>query len=82
MGELALGQNLFVAFMSWNGFNFEDSIIISENVVKENKLTSIHIEELICVARALKLGPEEITSDIPNINNTALTKLDECGIYI
>lgn len=80
LGELALGQNLFVAFMSWNGFNFEDSIIISENVVKENKLTSIHIEELICVARDLKLGPEEITSDIPNINNTALTKLDECGI--
>lgn len=80
LGELALGQNLFVAFMSWNGFNFEDSIIISENVVKENKLTSIHIEELICIARDLKLGPEEITSDIPNINNTALTKLDECGI--
>lgn len=80
LGELALGQNLFIAFMSWNGFNFEDSIIISENVVKENKLTSIHIEELICVARDLKLGPEEITSDIPNINNTALTKLDECGI--
>lgn len=80
LGELALGQNLFVAFMSWNGFNFEDSIILSENVIKENKLTSIHIEELICIARDLKLGPEEITSDIPNINNTALTKLDECGI--
>lgn len=80
LGELALGQNLFVAFMAWNGFNFEDSIIISENVIKENKLTSIHIEELICIARDLKLGPEEITSDIPNINNTALIKLDECGI--
>lgn len=80
LGELALGQNLFVAFMAWNGFNFEDSIIISENVVKENKLTSIHIEELICIARDLKLGPEEITSDIPNISNSALMKLDECGI--
>lgn len=80
LGELALGQNLFVAFMPWHGFNFEDSIIISENVVKENKLTSIHIEELICIARDLKLGPEEITSDIPNINNIALTKLDDCGI--
>ncbi len=80
LGDLALGQNLLVAFMSWNGFNFEDSIIISENVVKENKLTSIHIEELICIARDLKLGPEEITSDIPNISTSSLAKLDECGI--
>lgn len=80
LGELALGQNLLVAFMPWNGYNFEDSIIISENVVKKNILTSIHIEELICISRDLKLGPEEITPDIPNVNETNLSNLDESGI--
>lgn len=80
MGELALGQNLLVAFMPWNGYNFEDSILISERVVQEDRFTTIHIEELTCVARDTKLGPEEITSDIPNIGEGALGKLDESGI--
>jgi DNA-directed RNA polymerase subunit beta len=80
MGELALGQNLLVAFMPWNGYNFEDSILISENVVKEDRFTTIHIEELSCVARDTKLGPEDITSDIPNVGDAALAKLDESGI--
>jgi len=80
MGELALGQNLFVAFMPWNGYNFEDSILISERVVQEDRFTTIHIEELSCVARDTKLGPEDITSDIPNVGDAALAKLDESGI--
>ncbi len=80
MGELALGQNLKVAFMPWNGYNFEDSILISENVVKEDRFTTIHIEELQCVARDTKLGSEDVTSDIPNVGDTALAKLDESGI--
>ncbi|WP_295587361.1 DNA-directed RNA polymerase subunit beta [uncultured Lamprocystis sp.] len=80
MGELALGQNLRVAFMPWNGYNFEDSILISERVVQEDRFTSIHIEELSCLARDTKLGPEEITSDIPNVGESALSKLDESGI--
>jgi len=80
MGELALGQNLLVAFMPWNGYNFEDSILISERVVKEDRFTTIHIEELSCVARDTKLGPEDITSDIPNVGDAALAKLDEAGI--
>ena len=80
MGELALGQNLLVAFMPWNGYNFEDSILISERVVQEDRFTTIHIEELTCVARDTKLGPEEITSDIPNVGESALGKLDESGI--
>lgn len=80
MGELALGQNLLVAFMPWNGYNFEDSILISERVVQEDRFTTIHIEELTCVARDTKLGPEEITSDIPNVGESALAKLDESGI--
>jgi DNA-directed RNA polymerase subunit beta len=80
MGELALGQNLLVAFMPWNGYNFEDSILISERVVKEDRFTTIHIEELSCVARDTKLGPEDITSDIPNVGDAALAKLDESGI--
>jgi DNA-directed RNA polymerase subunit beta len=80
MGELALGQNLRVAFMPWNGYNFEDSILISERVVQEDRFTSIHIEELTCLARDTKLGPEEITSDIPNVGESALSKLDESGI--
>ena len=80
MGELALGQNLRVAFMPWNGYNFEDSILISERVVQEDRFTSIHIEELACLARDTKLGPEEITGDIPNVGESALSKLDESGI--
>jgi DNA-directed RNA polymerase subunit beta len=80
MGELALGQNLLVAFMPWNGYNFEDSILISERVVQEDRYTTIHIEELTCVARDTKLGSEEITSDIPNVSEAALAKLDEAGI--
>ena len=80
MGELALGQNLLVAFMPWNGYNFEDSIIISERVVKEDRFTSIHIEELSCIARDTKLGPEEITADIPNVSEGALAKLDSVGV--
>ncbi len=79
-GELALGQNLLVAFMPWNGYNFEDSILISERVVEEDRYTSIHIEEITCVARDTKLGPEEITCDIPNVGESALAKLDESGI--
>jgi DNA-directed RNA polymerase subunit beta len=80
LGELALGQNVLVAFMPWNGYNFEDSILISERVVEEDRFTTIHIEELTCVARETKLGPEEITADIPNVNEAALRKLDESGI--
>jgi DNA-directed RNA polymerase subunit beta len=80
MGELALGQNLLVAFMPWNGYNFEDSILISERVVQEDRFTTIHIEEKSCVARDTKLGPEEITADIPNVGEAALAKLDESGI--
>ena len=80
MGELALGQNLLVAFMPWNGYNFEDSILISERVVTEDRFTTIHIEELSCVARDTKLGSEDITSDIPNVGDAALAKLDESGI--
>ena len=80
LGELALGQNMLVAFMSWNGYNFEDSIILSERVAQENRFTSVHIHELQCIARDTKLGPEEITADIPNIGEGALGKLDESGI--
>ena len=80
MGELALGQNMLVAFMPWNGYNFEDSILISERVVQEDRYTTIHIEELTCVARDTKLGSEEITGDIPNVGEGALAKLDESGI--
>ncbi|MDR9437062.1 MAG: DNA-directed RNA polymerase subunit beta [Thiohalophilus sp.] len=80
LGELALGQNMLVAFMPWNGYNFEDSILISERVVEEDRYTTIHIEELTCVARDTKLGSEEITGDIPNVGESALAKLDEAGI--
>jgi DNA-directed RNA polymerase subunit beta len=80
MGELALGQNLLVAFMPWNGYNFEDSILISERVVAEDRFTSIHIEELSVVARDTKLGPEEITRDISNLSEAQLSRLDESGI--
>jgi DNA-directed RNA polymerase subunit beta len=80
MGELALGRNVLVALMPWGGYNFEDSILISERVVKEDIYTSIHIEEFECVSRDTKLGPEEITRDIPNVGDEALTDLDESGI--
>jgi DNA-directed RNA polymerase subunit beta len=80
MGELALGQNMLVAFMPWNGFNFEDSILISERVVADDRYTSIHIEELTVVARDTKLGPEEITRDISNLSEAQLSRLDESGI--
>ena len=80
MGELALGQNMRVAFMTWNGYNYEDSILLSERVLQEDRLTSIHIQELSCVARDTKLGAEEITADIPNVGEAALSKLDESGI--
>jgi len=80
MGELALGRNVLVAFMPWSGYNFEDSILISERMVQEDVYTTIHIEELSCVARDTKLGSEEITRDIPNVGEAALSKLDESGI--
>tara|TARA_B100000767_G_scaffold272294_1_gene299635 strand:- start:4109 stop:8206 length:4098 start_codon:yes stop_codon:yes gene_type:complete len=80
MGELALGQNIRVAFMAWNGYNFEDSILVSERVVREDRFTTIHIQELTCIARDTKLGSEEITSDIPNVGESALNKLDESGV--
>ena len=80
IGELALGQNMLIAFMPWNGYNFEDSILLSERVVEEDRYTTIHIEELTCVARDTKLGPEEITADIPNVSEQALGRLDESGV--
>lgn len=80
LGELALGQNIRIAFMPWNGYNFEDSILVSERVVQQDRLTTIHIQELSCVARDTKLGSEEITADIPNVGEAALSKLDESGI--
>ncbi|MDM3870590.1 DNA-directed RNA polymerase subunit beta [Porticoccus sp. W117] len=80
LGELALGQNMRIAFMPWNGYNFEDSILVSERVVKEDRFTTIHIQELTCVARDTKLGSEEITADIPNVGESALSRLDESGI--
>jgi DNA-directed RNA polymerase subunit beta len=79
-GELALGQNVIVAFMPWEGYNFEDSILISEKLVKEDRYTSVHIEEFECVARDTKLGKEEITADIPNLGEDSLKDLDESGI--
>jgi DNA-directed RNA polymerase subunit beta len=80
LGELALGQNMLVAFMPWNGYNFEDSILISERVVSEDRFTSIHIEELVVMARDTKLGAEEITRDIPNLAEQQLNRLDDSGI--
>ncbi|NOQ14088.1 MAG: DNA-directed RNA polymerase subunit beta [Methyloprofundus sp.] len=80
IGELALGQNMLIAFMPWNGYNFEDSILVSERVVKEDRFTSIHIEEKTCIARDTKHSPEEITADIPNVSEEALSKLDASGI--
>jgi DNA-directed RNA polymerase subunit beta len=80
MGELALGQNMRIAFMPWNGYNFEDSIMISETVVQEDRFTTIHIQELTATSRDTKLGSEEITADIPNVGEAALSRLDESGI--
>ena len=80
LGELSLGQNMRIAFMPWNGYNFEDSILVSERVVQEDRFTTIHIQELTCIARDTKLGPEEITADIPNVGEGALAKLDESGV--
>ena len=80
LGELSLGQNVRIAFMPWHGYNFEDSILISDKLVRDDKFTSIHIQELTCVARDTKLGPEEISGDIPNVGDNALSKLDEFGI--
>ena len=80
MGDLALGRNVLVAFMPWNGYNYEDSILLSENIVKDDVFTSIHIEEFEVMARDTKLGPEEITRDIPNVSEEALKNLDEAGI--
>ena len=80
MGELALGQNMRIAFMPWNGYNFEDSIMISERVVQEDRFTTIHIQELTATARDTKLGSEDITADIPNVGDAALSRLDESGI--
>jgi len=80
MGELALGQNMRIAFMPWNGYNFEDSILFSERVAIDDRFTTIHIQELTCIARDTKLGSEEITADIPNVGESALSKLDEAGV--
>ena len=80
LGDLALGQNVLVAFMPWNGYNFEDSILLSERIVKDDVFTSIHIEEFDVMARDTKLGPEEITRDIPNVGEESLRNLDEAGI--
>src|SRR6201999_1667418 len=80
LGELALGRNVLVAFMPWNGYNFEDSILISERIVSEDVFTSIHIEEFEVMSRDTKLGPEEITRDIPNVGEESLRNLDEIGV--
>ena len=80
LGELALGRNVLVAFMPWHGYNFEDSILISERIVRDDVFTSIHIEEFEVMARDTKLGQEEITRDIPNVGEEALKNLDEAGI--
>ena len=80
IGELALGQNMLIGFMPWNGYNFEDSILISEKVVAEDRYTSIHIEEMQVLARDTKLGAEEITQDISNLSERMLGRLDESGI--
>ena len=81
-GRLALGQNVLVAFMSWEGYNFEDAIIVSERLLQEDKFTSIHIEKHECEARDTKIGPEEITRDIPNVGEESLRNLDEDGIIM
>ena len=80
LGEMSLGSNMLVAFLPWNGFNFEDSIVLSEKVVREDRFTSVHMHEYSTTARDTKLGPEEITADIPNVSGHALSKLDSSGI--
>ena len=80
LGDLALGRNVLVAFMPWNGYNFEDSILLNERIVKDDVFTSIHIDEFEVMARDTKLGPEEITRDIPNVSEETLKNLDEAGI--
>jgi DNA-directed RNA polymerase subunit beta len=80
LGDLALGRNVLVAFMPWNGYNYEDSILLSERIVSDDVFTSIHIDEFEVMARDTKLGPEEITRDIPNVSEEALKNLDEAGI--
>ena len=80
LGEVALGRNCFIAFMTWEGYNYEDAILINERLVKEDRLSTIHIEEYECEARDTKLGPEEITRDIPNVGESAIKNLDERGI--
>ncbi|MFT8229795.1 MAG: DNA-directed RNA polymerase subunit beta [Enterobacterales bacterium] len=80
LGELALGKNMRIAFMPWDGYNFEDSMLISERIIREDCFTTIHIQELTCISRDTKLGPEDITADIPNVSESALSKLDESGI--
>ena len=80
MGELALGRNVLVAFMPWRGYNFEDAILVSEKMVKEDYYTSVHIEEFEIESRDTKLGPEEVTRDIPNVSESALRDLDESGV--
>ncbi|MCW5197359.1 hypothetical protein, partial [Buchnera aphidicola] len=80
LGEIALGHNLREAFMPWYGYNFEDSILISENIIRKDQFTTIHIQEFSCIARDTKLGPEEISADIPNINEIDLLNLDSSGI--
>ena len=80
LGEIALGRNMFVAFMTWEGYNYEDAILINEKLVKEDRLSTIHIEEYECEARDTKLGPEEITRDIPNVGESAIKNLDDRGI--
>ncbi|TPB51035.1 DNA-directed RNA polymerase subunit beta, partial [Burkholderia pseudomallei] len=80
MGEVALGRNCFIAFMTWEGYNYEDAILINERLVKEDRLSTIHIEEYECEARDTKLGPEEITRDIPNVGESAIKNLDERGV--
>ena len=80
MVKMALGKNLLIGFMTWEGYNYEDAILISEDLVQDDVLTSIHIEDYDCEARDTKLGPEEITKDIPNVGNAALKDLDENGI--
>ena len=79
-GQLALGQNVLAAFMTWEGYNFEDAIVLSERMIREDKFTSLHIEKYDVEARDTKLGPEEITQDIPNVSESALRNLDEEGI--
>ncbi len=82
MGELALGRNALIGFMTWEGYNYEDAVLINENMLKTDKYTSIHIEEFECEARETKLGPEEITRDIPNVGKTLCETLTNAGLSL